>query len=44
MPPEPSGVGKAVQQDHRPSPSGDLVLDAHTVDVHPSHLASFVWL
>jgi hypothetical protein len=44
MPPQPTGVGKSVQQDDRASLPGDLVLDTHTADVDRSHLASFVWL
>src|ERR1700759_3427345 len=41
MSPEPAGVGKAVQQHHRPALTGDLVLDTDPVDIHPCHLASF---
>src|ERR1700756_373376 len=40
MPPEPAGVGKAVQQHDRPPLTGDLVLDTDPVDIHPCHLAS----
>ena len=40
MPPEPAGVGKAVQQHDRASLPGDLVLDADPADLHPSHPAS----
>lgn len=39
MPPEPTGVGKAVQQDDRAPRPRDLVLDTNSVDIHPAHLA-----
>src|SRR5580692_496215 len=42
MPPEPAGVGEAVQQYHRPPLPGDLVLDPDPVDVYPSHLVPFI--
>src|SRR5580700_3089329 len=40
VPPEPPGVGKAVQQHDRPPLPGDLILDTHPVDVYPAHTAS----
>src|SRR5262249_18841811 len=40
VPPQPPGVGKAVQQHHRPPLPGDLVRDLHPVDVHPSHVTT----
>jgi len=40
MAPEPTGIGKAVQQDDRPALPGDLILRRDPVDVYPAHLAS----
>ena len=37
MPPEPPGVGEAVQQDDRPAAAGHLILGADPVDVYPAH-------
>ena len=35
VPPEPTGIGKTMQQNDRRSLPRDLVLDAHSVHVHP---------
>src|SRR6266566_3802785 len=38
VPPQPAGIGKTVQQNDRRSLPRGLVLDTHSVDVHPGHL------
>ena len=40
VPPQPPGVGKAVQQHDRASLPGHLVLDTDPVDIHPAHSPS----
>jgi hypothetical protein len=40
VPPQPSGVGEAVQQNHRTALAGDLELGADAAGVHSAHAFS----